>query len=176
MFGSLPLGLLLNSFCLFCFHNEPFYLISEGIFLHGTAERGNLPDFNLSLVSSFIFIQHDKLKSGRFPRSVFREGKIPSLTLILNKGVRYGKQNKQTKSSVSAWFSSKPEGNRPNISAMIELTPEIVATIVRNGEIGSHEMIQLRLMLVAISPITEDWARLAQAAFPARKPCLDHLM
>ena len=54
------------------------------------------------------------------------------------------KTNK-TKSSVSAWFSSKPEGNRPNISAMIELTPEIVNTIVRNGEIGSHEMIQLRL-------------------------------
>ena len=55
------------------------------------------------------------------------------------------KTNK-TKSSVSAWFSSKPEGNRPNISAMIELTPEIVNTIVRNGEIGSiKEMIQLRL-------------------------------
>jgi hypothetical protein len=54
------------------------------------------------------------------------------------------KTNK-TKSSVSAWFSQKPEGNRPNISAMIELTPEIVNTIVRNGEIGSHEMIQLRL-------------------------------
>lgn len=52
--------------------------------------------------------------------------------------------------NASIWFNSKPGVSergkqRPQISGILELTPDMVKKIIEHGEIGEDQMLQLRI-------------------------------